>query len=174
MTLKWYAEGKECKIKIKIDANGVDLVKGDDFSLERLEVNRDVKIGGLFLHEIQFREKGQGKANEMQHNKDSNELSSETTTRIDVNRGVSVQATDITQKKKTTIHILDYNLTAEGSLTIAELEKILTIKLILRRLKKSVSLDKQHEKQIREVKFITYNRFLRRILRTKNSSATST
>ncbi|WP_353285575.1 hypothetical protein [Wolbachia endosymbiont (group A) of Gastracanthus pulcherrimus] len=100
MTLKWYAEGKECKIKIKIDANGVDLVKGDDFSLERLEVNRDVKIGGLFLHEIQFREKGQGKANEMQHNKDSNELSSETTTRIDVNRGVSVQATDITQKKE--------------------------------------------------------------------------
>ncbi|BFD47187.1 MAG: hypothetical protein DMENIID0003_02610 [Wolbachia endosymbiont of Sergentomyia squamirostris] len=100
MTLKWYAEGKECKIKIKIDANGVDLVKGDDFSLERLEVNRDVKIGGLFLHEIQFREKGQGKANEMQHNKDGNELSSETTTRIDVNRGVSVQATDITQKKE--------------------------------------------------------------------------
>lgn len=100
MTLKWYAEGKECKIKIKIDANGVDLVKGDDFSLERLEVNRDVKIGGLFLHEIQFREKGQGKANEMQHNKDSNELSSETTTRIDVNRGVSVQATDITQKRR--------------------------------------------------------------------------
>ncbi|BEP32302.1 MAG: hypothetical protein WBIAU2_05290 [Wolbachia endosymbiont of Drosophila biauraria] len=100
MTLKWYAEWKECKIKIKIDANGVDLVKGDDFSLERLEVNRDVKIGGLFLHEIQFREKGQGKANEMQHNKDSNELSSETTTRIDVNRGVSVQATDITQKKE--------------------------------------------------------------------------
>ncbi|WP_265037954.1 hypothetical protein [Wolbachia endosymbiont (group A) of Hylaeus communis] len=100
MTLKWYAEGKECKIKIKIDANGVDLVKGDDFSLELLEVNRDVKIGGLFLHEIQFREKGQGKANEMQHNKDSNELSSETTTRIDVNRGVSVQATDITQKKE--------------------------------------------------------------------------
>ncbi|KAB2977989.1 MULTISPECIES: hypothetical protein [unclassified Wolbachia] len=100
MTLKWYAEGKECKIKIKIDANGVDLVKGDDFSLERLEVNRDVKIGGLFLHEIQFREKGQGKANEMQHNKDSNELSSETTTRIDVNRDVSVQATDITRKKE--------------------------------------------------------------------------
>nr|WP_264378103.1 hypothetical protein [Wolbachia endosymbiont (group A) of Volucella inflata] len=100
MTLKWYAEGKECKIKIKIDANGVDLVKGDDFSLERLEVNRDVKIGGLFLHEIQFREKGQGKVNEVQHNKDSNELSSETTTRIDVNRDVSVQATDITRKKE--------------------------------------------------------------------------
>lgn len=87
-------------IKIKIDANGVDLVKGDDFSLERLEVNRDVKIGGLFLHEIQFREKGQGKVNEMQHSKDSNELSSETTTRIDVNRDVSVQATDITRKKE--------------------------------------------------------------------------
>jgi hypothetical protein len=37
MTLKWYAEGKECEIKIKIDANGVDLFKGDDFPLERLE-----------------------------------------------------------------------------------------------------------------------------------------
>ncbi|WP_250294887.1 hypothetical protein [Wolbachia endosymbiont of Oedothorax gibbosus] len=98
MTLKWYAKGEECKIKIKIDANGVELVKGDDFSLERLEANQDVKIGGLFLHEIEFREKG--KVNEVQHNKDSNELSSETTTRIDVNRGVSVQATDITQKKE--------------------------------------------------------------------------
>ncbi|WP_375138148.1 MULTISPECIES: hypothetical protein [Wolbachia] len=71
MTLKWYAEGKECEIKIKIDANGVDLVKGDDFSLERLEANRDVKIGGLFLHEIEFREKGQGKLNEM---KESSEI----------------------------------------------------------------------------------------------------
>lgn len=71
MTLKWYAEGKECEIKIKIDANGVDLVKGDDFSLERLEANRDVKIGGLFLHEIQFREKGQGKANEVQQDSQS-------------------------------------------------------------------------------------------------------
>ncbi|MBA8769829.1 hypothetical protein HCR16_01425 [Wolbachia pipientis] len=98
MTLKWYAKEEECKIKIKIDANGVELVKGDDFSLERLEANQDVKIGGLFLHEIEFREKG--KVNEVQHNKDSNELSSETTTRIDVNRGVSVQATDITQKKE--------------------------------------------------------------------------
>ncbi|WP_250296692.1 hypothetical protein [Wolbachia endosymbiont of Oedothorax gibbosus] len=71
MTLKWYAEGKECEIKIKIDANGVDLVKGDDFSLERLEANRDVKIGGLFLHEIEFREKGQGKANEMKESSET-------------------------------------------------------------------------------------------------------
>nr|WP_240991850.1 hypothetical protein [Wolbachia endosymbiont of Glossina morsitans morsitans] len=167
MTLKWYAEGKECKIKIKIDANGVDLVKGDDFSLERLEVNRDVKIGGLFLHEIQFREKGQGKANEMQHNKDSNELSSETTTRIDVNRGVSVQATDITQKKED--HLSHFGLQSNSRRQSYDsgIGKDFTIKLILRRLKKSVSLDKQHEKQIREVMFITYNRFLRRILRTK-------
>lgn len=71
MTLKWYAEWKECEIKIKIDANGVDLVKGDDFSLERLEANRDVKIGGLFLHEIEFREKGQGKSNEMKESSET-------------------------------------------------------------------------------------------------------
>ncbi len=72
MTLKWYAEGKECEIKIKIDANGVDLVKGDDFSLERLEANKDVKIGGLFLHEIKFREKG--KVNEVQHDGKDNQV----------------------------------------------------------------------------------------------------
>lgn len=72
MTLKWYVEGKECEIKIKIDANGVDLVKGDDFSLERLEANRDVKIGGLFLHEIKFREKG--KVNEVQHDGKDNQV----------------------------------------------------------------------------------------------------
>ncbi|WP_353272596.1 hypothetical protein [Wolbachia endosymbiont (group A) of Urophora cardui] len=71
MTLKWYAKGEECKIKIKIDANGVDLVKGDDFSLERLEANQDVKIGGLFLHEIKFREKG--KVNEVQHDGKDNQ-----------------------------------------------------------------------------------------------------
>ncbi|WP_264736124.1 hypothetical protein [Wolbachia endosymbiont (group A) of Rhinocyllus conicus] len=72
MTLKWYAKGEECKIKIKIDANGVDLVKGDDFSLERLEANQDVKIGGLFLHEIKFREKG--KVNEVQHDGKDNQV----------------------------------------------------------------------------------------------------
>ncbi|WP_434732116.1 hypothetical protein [Wolbachia endosymbiont of Zygogramma bicolorata] len=71
MTLKWYAKGEECKIKIKIDANGVDLVKGDDFSLERLEANQDVKIGGLFLREIKFREKG--KVNEVQHDGKDNQ-----------------------------------------------------------------------------------------------------
>ncbi|WP_264688249.1 hypothetical protein [Wolbachia endosymbiont (group A) of Sympetrum striolatum] len=71
MTLKWYAKGEECKIKIKIDANDVDLVKGDDFSLERLEANQDVKIGGLFLHEIKFREKG--KVNEVQHDGKDNQ-----------------------------------------------------------------------------------------------------
>jgi hypothetical protein len=47
------------------------------------------------------------------------------------------------------------------------LEKILTIKLILKKLKKNVSLDKQHEKKIQELKFITFNRFLKKILRTK-------
>ncbi|WP_375604433.1 hypothetical protein NOX90_02695 [Wolbachia endosymbiont of Anurida maritima] len=103
MTLKWYAKGEECKIKIKIDANGVELVKGDDFSLERLEANQDVKIGGLFLHEIEFREKG--KVNEVQHNKDSNELSSETTTRIDVNRDVSVQAAHMNREVGSKEHV---------------------------------------------------------------------
>ncbi|NEV49449.1 hypothetical protein EUZ93_02955 [Wolbachia pipientis] len=100
MTLKWYAEGKECEIKIKIDANGVDLVKGDDFSLERLEANRDVKIGGLFLHEIEFREKGQGKSNEAEHNGQDNQAlkkSFETFIGSDISRGVGIQATDTTR-----------------------------------------------------------------------------
>ncbi|WP_425385903.1 hypothetical protein [Wolbachia endosymbiont (group A) of Barypeithes pellucidus] len=86
MTLKWYAKGEECKIKIKIDANGVDLVKGDDFSLERLEANQDIKIGGLFLHEIQFREKG--KVNEVQHDgKESSEIAIKSNSR-DIEQGV--------------------------------------------------------------------------------------
>jgi hypothetical protein len=76
MTLKWYAEGKECEITINIDANGIDFVKGDDFSLERLEANQDVKIGGLFLHQIQFREKG--KENEVQHGKGGNQIQHKT------------------------------------------------------------------------------------------------
>nr|WP_261983819.1 hypothetical protein [Wolbachia pipientis] len=100
MTLKWYAEGKECEIKIKIDANGVDLVKGDDFSLERLEANRDVKIGGLFLHEIEFREKGQGKSNEVEHDGQDNQAlkkSFETFIGSDISRGVGIQATDTTR-----------------------------------------------------------------------------
>ncbi len=100
MTLKWYAEGKECEIKIKIDANGVDLVKGDDFSLERLEANRDVKIGGLFLHEIEFREKVQGKSNEVEHDGQDNQAlkkSFETFIGSDISRGVGIQATDTTR-----------------------------------------------------------------------------
>lgn len=100
MTLKWYAEGKECEIKIKIDANGVDLIKGDDFSLERLEANRDVKIGGLFLHEIEFREKGQGKSNEVEHDGQDNQAlkkSFETFIGSDISRGVGIQATDTTR-----------------------------------------------------------------------------
>ncbi|WP_264705116.1 hypothetical protein [Wolbachia endosymbiont (group A) of Gymnosoma rotundatum] len=100
MTLNWYVNGEKCTIKVNIDKEGVKLIEGNGVTEDQLKANKDVKIGGLFLHEIKFREKGQGKANEMQHNKDSNELSSETTTRIDVNRGVSVQATDITQKKE--------------------------------------------------------------------------
>ncbi|WP_341816629.1 hypothetical protein [Wolbachia endosymbiont (group A) of Agelastica alni] len=92
MTLNWYVNGEKCTIKVDIDKEGVKLIEGNGVTEDQLKANKDVKIGGLFLHEIQFREKGQGKANEMQHNKDSNELSSETTTRIDVNRDVSVQA----------------------------------------------------------------------------------
>ncbi|WP_353284608.1 hypothetical protein [Wolbachia endosymbiont (group A) of Lasioglossum fulvicorne] len=98
MTLNWYVNGEKCTIKINIDKDGVELIEGNGVTEDQLKANKDVKIGGLFLHQIQFREKG--KVNEVQHNKDSNELSSETTTRIDVNRDVSVQATDITRKKE--------------------------------------------------------------------------
>ncbi|MBS9529904.1 hypothetical protein INQ25_00505 [Wolbachia endosymbiont of Rhagoletis cerasi] len=98
MTLNWYVNGEKCTIKINIDKDGVELIEGNGVTEDQLKANKDVKIGGLFLHEIEFREKG--KVNEVQHNKDSNELSSETTTRIDVNRDVSVQATDITRKKE--------------------------------------------------------------------------
>ncbi|MFP3019874.1 hypothetical protein [Wolbachia endosymbiont (group A) of Pogonocherus hispidulus] len=70
MTLKWYGEkGEEYKIKINIKADGVEFIEGNITEKDlkdELKMNKDVKIGGLFLHEIKFREKGQGKANEMQ------------------------------------------------------------------------------------------------------------
>lgn len=83
MTLNWYVNGEKCTIKIKIDSEGVEFVEGniDKGSKKLLEANKDVKIGGLFLHQIQFREKGQEK--EVQHNKDNNKPSFETATRID-------------------------------------------------------------------------------------------
>ncbi|WP_353287759.1 hypothetical protein [Wolbachia endosymbiont (group B) of Gerris lacustris] len=72
MTLNWHDKnGKKCTIKIKIDKYGVDLIERNGVTAEQLEANKDVKIGGLFLHQIQFREKGQGKSNEM---KESSEI----------------------------------------------------------------------------------------------------
>ncbi|MCM1001060.1 MAG: hypothetical protein KTV72_01835 [Wolbachia endosymbiont of Melophagus ovinus] len=89
MTLNWYVNGEKCTIKINIDKDGVDLIERNGVTDAQLQANKDVKIGGLFLHQIQFREKGKKQANEMQ--KDSQSF--ETTTRIDVSRDVGVQAT---------------------------------------------------------------------------------
>ncbi|WP_353285397.1 hypothetical protein [Wolbachia endosymbiont (group A) of Beris morrisii] len=66
MTLNWYVNGEKCTIKINIDKDGIELIEGNGVTEDQLKANKDVKIGGLFLHEIEFREKGQGKANEMQ------------------------------------------------------------------------------------------------------------
>ncbi|QOD38751.1 WH2 domain-containing protein [Candidatus Wolbachia massiliensis] len=85
MTLNWYVNGEKCTIKIKIDSEGVEFIEGniDKNSKELLKANKDVKIGGLFLHEIQFREKGQEK--EVQHGKEEQDISSfEAATKIDV------------------------------------------------------------------------------------------
>ncbi|MDG7055281.1 MAG: hypothetical protein LJD31_01870 [Wolbachia endosymbiont of Menacanthus eurysternus] len=89
MTLNWYVNGEKCTIKINIDKDGVDLIERNGVTDAQLQANKDVKIGGLFLHQIRFREKGKGQANEMQ--KDSQSF--ETTTRIDVSKDVGVQAT---------------------------------------------------------------------------------
>ncbi|MDG7052856.1 MAG: hypothetical protein LKM45_03125 [Wolbachia endosymbiont of Alcedoecus sp.] len=89
MTLNWYVNGEKCTIKINIDKDGVDLIERNGVTDAQLQANKDVKIGGLFLHQIQFREKGKGQANEMQ--KDSQSF--ETTTRIYVSRDIGVQAT---------------------------------------------------------------------------------
>ncbi|MFP3032907.1 MAG: hypothetical protein ACEY3M_17945, partial [Wolbachia sp.] len=72
MTLNWYVNGEKCTIKVNIDKEGVKLIEGNGVIEDQLKANKDVKIGGLFLHQIQFREKGKGQENEMQ--KESSEI----------------------------------------------------------------------------------------------------
>lgn len=46
MTLKWYVDGKECKIKINIDGkNGVRLLESNGVTEEQLRANKKVKVG---------------------------------------------------------------------------------------------------------------------------------
>ncbi|WP_353274721.1 hypothetical protein [Wolbachia endosymbiont (group B) of Hofmannophila pseudospretella] len=85
MTLNWYDKnGKKCTIKIKIDKDGVDLTERNGVTEEQLKANTDVKIGGLFLYQIQFKEKGQ---------EQENQQSSETFIESDISKGIGVQAT---------------------------------------------------------------------------------
>ncbi|AZU37105.1 hypothetical protein BBB02_00370 [Wolbachia endosymbiont of Bemisia tabaci] len=85
MTLNWHDKnGKKCTIKIKIDKDGVDLTERNGVTEEQLKANTDVKIGGLFLYQIQFKEKGQ---------EQENQQSSETFIESDISKGVGVQAT---------------------------------------------------------------------------------
>ncbi|WCR57539.1 hypothetical protein [Wolbachia endosymbiont of Ctenocephalides felis wCfeJ] len=88
MTLNWYVNGEKCTIKIKIDKEGVEFIEGNitQDQKDQLKANRDVKIGGLFLDEIQFRQQKE-KENEVQYSKDNNNRSFETA------RDVSVQDT---------------------------------------------------------------------------------
>ncbi|RDD35360.1 hypothetical protein Wcon_00481 [Wolbachia endosymbiont of Cylisticus convexus] len=72
MTLNWHDKnGKKCTIKIKIDKDGVDLTERNGITAEELKANKDVKIGGLFLYQIQFREKGQGREQENQQSSET-------------------------------------------------------------------------------------------------------
>ncbi|NUY39466.1 hypothetical protein GO684_02015 [Wolbachia endosymbiont of Litomosoides brasiliensis] len=89
MTLNWYdKEGKKCTIKINIDANGIKFIEGN-MTQEQLKdsskANWAVKIGGLFLHEIEFRKTRENEIN----------TSFKTATKI-VNR--SIQVTDINRE----------------------------------------------------------------------------
>lgn len=85
MTLNWHDKnGKKCTIKIKIDKDGVDLTERNGVTEEQLKANTDVKIGGLFLYQIQFKEKGK---------EQENQQSSETFIENDISKGVGVQAT---------------------------------------------------------------------------------
>ncbi|MCA7010763.1 hypothetical protein [Wolbachia endosymbiont of Tribolium confusum] len=84
MTLNWHDKnGKKCTIKIKIDKDGVDLTERNGVTEEQLKANTDVKIGGLFLYQIQFKEKGQ---------EQENQQSSETFIESDISKGIGVQA----------------------------------------------------------------------------------
>ncbi|MCA4775067.1 hypothetical protein IHO40_02975 [Wolbachia endosymbiont of Mansonella ozzardi] len=56
MALKWYVEGKECKVKILISDDGsIKLVEGNDVTKEQLLAHREVKVGrqyeAKFLYE---------------------------------------------------------------------------------------------------------------------------
>lgn len=85
MTLNWNDKnGKKCTIKIKIDEDGVDLTERNGVTEEQLKANTDVKIGGLFLYQIQFRKKGQ---------EQENQQSSEIFIESDISKGIGVQAT---------------------------------------------------------------------------------
>ncbi|MFL3876460.1 hypothetical protein [Wolbachia endosymbiont of Trichogramma kaykai] len=85
MTLNWHDKnGKKCTIKINIDKDGVDLTERNGVTEEQLKANTDIKIGGLFLYQIQFKEKGQ---------EQENQQSSETFMESDISKGVGVQAT---------------------------------------------------------------------------------
>ncbi|MDR2978653.1 MAG: hypothetical protein LBU56_04620 [Rickettsiales bacterium] len=76
MTLNWYVNGEKCTVTINIDKDGIDLIEPNGVTEQlkkQLEANKDVKIGGLFLHQIQFREKGKGQENEVQKDSQSSE-----------------------------------------------------------------------------------------------------
>ncbi|WP_353277367.1 hypothetical protein [Wolbachia endosymbiont (group A) of Agelastica alni] len=106
MTLKWYGEkGEEYKIKINIKADGVEFIEGNITEKDlkdELKMNKDVKIGGLFLHEIKFREKG--KVNEMQHDgKDNQVLNKSSEIAIKSNsRGIEQEVKKPVQKHQAT------------------------------------------------------------------------
>ncbi|AAW70784.1 hypothetical protein EJB10_03145 [Wolbachia endosymbiont of Brugia malayi] len=89
MTLNWYdKEGKKCTIRININANSIKLI-GGNITEEQLKdlskANWDVKIGGLFLHEIEFRKTRENEIN----------MSFETAIKI---FGRSIQTTDMNRE----------------------------------------------------------------------------
>ncbi|WP_265036099.1 hypothetical protein [Wolbachia endosymbiont (group A) of Anomoia purmunda] len=100
MTLNWYVNGEKCTIKINIDKDGVELIEGNGVTEDQLKANKDVKIGGLFLHKIEFGKKGKAQESEVQHNTSSFETTIRRDVKRDVKRDVSIQATDITRKKE--------------------------------------------------------------------------
>ncbi|MDM8335796.1 hypothetical protein QUS22_05385, partial [Wolbachia pipientis] len=96
MNLSWYdTGGNKCSIKINIDKEGVEFIEGNitegQLKTDPLKVNKDVKIGGLFLHQIQFRKKGKEQENAVQ--KDSQSCETITRKATHTNRGVGSQTT---------------------------------------------------------------------------------
>ncbi|WP_343288768.1 hypothetical protein [Wolbachia endosymbiont of Encarsia formosa] len=46
MTLNWYAEGKECKMKISISDDGsVEFIESNDVTWDQIAVHKEVKVG---------------------------------------------------------------------------------------------------------------------------------